>query len=267
MAICKEKLVNYLEGIGYNLVRLPRTNIQNLDIIIKNENSYENLGSLSRVWSSSQTVPQPKTDGTAANIQQKQTSLIDVSVGLKALEGIFSGMGFAVPELNLAFSNVKKMTIKFNNVTVSTIAPFEIGAYLKSTDSSKLDVDNPFVKYFLDDECPIYIISEIIKSNSITIDAYLDSKTSGSLDIGILQNAIKSSPKVSFEKESDSSITYEGNEQLVFGFKCYQIGYFESGWGIEGMGDGVFLSIGSHSAVPKTVKLEEFRKVDIKDKM
>lgn len=260
MAFCKEKLVNYLEGLGYNLVRLPRTGINPLDIILKDDKQYSNLGSLSKVWTSEEDVPKPLEDGTAGNIDQKQTSLIDSSVGVKVLGDIFSGMGFSVPELNIAFAKSKKIIIKFNNVVVTSIAPFEIGKYLKSGDLAQLDISNIFVKQFLDEDLPIYIISETLRSNSITIEAYKDSSTSASLDFNILQGAVKADPKIKVEKATESSITYTGDKLLVFGFKCYEIAYEESGWGIKGMGNKVFLKL--EQSLPP-VKLEANKRIVI----
>lgn len=251
MAFCKEKLVNYLAGMGYNLVRLPRTGIDPLQVIVKEDSEYNNLGPLSKVWVSENKPPVPNPDDTAANIQQKKTSLIDVSVGVKALDDIFSGMGFSVPSLNAAFSKVKKLKIGFNNVTVSKIDPFDIGNYLKSGDVNHLDTENVFVKYFLDDEKPIYIISETLRSNSITIEAYKDEKTSADMDLGILK-AIKADAKINTETDTDSAITYAGEKQLTFGFKCYQIDYTEDGWGITGTGKDTFLDL---ETAPEPVQL------------
>jgi hypothetical protein len=243
MAICKDKMTNYLDKLGYNVVRLPRTGINPLDLIIEQGKKFENLGSLKSVWSSSEPVPTPTVDNKAANISTRETSLLDLNIGLNALSSIFEGLGFSIPSLGTAFTKARKLKLVFNNVRIEKIETFAIGDYLSAADSAKLDQRNIVVKYLLDEELPIYVISETLLSNSITVEAYKDSSTKVDIDLGVLNEAIKVDLKSKFEKSSESAITYEGGEKdyLVFGFKCFEIAYSEE-WIVKGPGDKVYLS-------------------------
>ncbi|MEP6949690.1 MAG: hypothetical protein ABI863_10470 [Ginsengibacter sp.] len=244
MAFCKEELVDYLNSIGYNVVRLPRKGIYPLDIIIKQNKQFENLGTIKTIWTTATSAPEPEHNDQAAGIAKKETSLLDVSVGLSALSSIFEGLGVKVPKLNTAFSKASKIKIIFNNVFVDKVQPLLIGKYLKAQGDNTLDTDNIMVKNFMENKLPTYIISETIKSNSITIESYKDSKTEVALDVNIMNDSLSANTDTKFQKNSESSITYNGAEKdfLVFGFKCFGIRYDYEGWKVTGPGGKVFLA-------------------------
>ena len=56
----KDPSITFLNKYGYNVVRLPRTGIEPMDIVARDEQDILNLGPLSKVWSSPIPEPQPK---------------------------------------------------------------------------------------------------------------------------------------------------------------------------------------------------------------
>ena len=95
MGVCKDPRLTYLNSIGFNVVKLPRADVQPLEVLGRDDKSLDNLGRLSTHWKSS--VPEPKAapPSPAANINGQKTDRI-----LEALhrarhpqESTLAGMG------------------------------------------------------------------------------------------------------------------------------------------------------------------------------
>jgi hypothetical protein len=83
IALCKDTSLRYLNSLGYNVVRLPRTGIEPLDLLGKDGKSVKWLGRLDHMWSSSRLIPQAKPSPTVASINGQKTDGLKLSVGLE----------------------------------------------------------------------------------------------------------------------------------------------------------------------------------------
>ena len=57
MGMCKDPVTQELNKRGYNLVKLPRVGIEPLDVLGRDGDSMEKLGSVTEVWTSSVAAP------------------------------------------------------------------------------------------------------------------------------------------------------------------------------------------------------------------
>ena len=57
MGVCKDPVTTELNKRGYNLVKLPRVGIDPMDVLGRENDSMEKLGSIDEVWTSSVPVP------------------------------------------------------------------------------------------------------------------------------------------------------------------------------------------------------------------
>lgn len=236
---CRDQSLTLLAKHGYNVVRLPRTGIEPLDVLGRDHNGIERLGRLPVIWHSNVAVPTISDGNVAAEIKAIRTSALKVSFGLKILEDILSGLGgAAIPRLDTAYSAAESLQFAFGNIRIGKVDPFDVGTYLKGGD---LQVGNPFVdRYFFEDSADTYIITEVLKSDSVTVIPSSKSDLGGGVDISAIQNSVGAAIKVETGSESKSAVTYKGPTHLTFGFKAFRAGYDydESGvgsWVITGI--------------------------------
>jgi len=231
---CKDPSITFLNQFGYNVVRLPRTGIEPLDVLGKDK-STEWLGPLASVWKSTVPVPAPGAPQIAASVQGQKSDKLDLSVGLKILGNVLQAFGATVPSLDFAFQSARKVVFTFTNVTSTSVAPFDAGNFLADGD---LASHNPIVRhYFLDDDdsgAQAYLIFDVLKSDTITISAVDDKSVGVKLDIPAIQGAVGANVGVTSADHTDSTISFKGAANVTFGFKAMEINFSNGSWSLEG---------------------------------
>ena len=228
MGMCKDPMTQELNRLGYNLVKLPRVGIEPLDVLGRDGDSMEKLGSVAEVWTSTVPAPTAGAPAPAPNIGGGKTSDLDVGIGLKLLSNMLSGLGggISLPSLNAAFKKSRKIQFQFTNVESSSVTPFALGKFLTN---GTLDMANPFVShYFGNDETQEYIIFDVLKSDTITVTSKNESGASVDADIGALSGALNANVKVTAGATGNSELTFKSAVKATFAFKLFEV-FFENG--------------------------------------
>lgn len=229
MAICKDPALTFLNGLGYNVVRLPRAGVEPLDILGKDQ-AIERLGRVDQMWTSAQPLPPITGPRDASSVAGQKTSEMKLSVGLKILSAALGAMGAAVPEVSVAYAKARKVMFTFTDVKTFSAEPLEVGQYLAAGD---LATSNPFVRrYFDDEETSAFIITEVLKSQSITVTATNDRGVEVGVDLPAIQQAVGVKVGVTSTSASNATLTYSGSELLTFGFKCFGIAFADGEWNV-----------------------------------
>ena len=87
-------------------------------------------------------------------------------------------------------------------------------------------------RYFDDEDTAAFIITEVLKSSSITVTASNDQGTAVNVDVPAIQQTVGAKVSVNAAANSNGAVTYAGTEQLTFGFKCFGIAYVNGQWQI-----------------------------------
>jgi hypothetical protein len=229
MAICKDPALTFLNGLGYNVVKLPRVGVEPLDILGK-DNSIERLGRVDQMWTSTQSLPAVTGPLDASSVAGQKTSDMKLSVGLKILSAALGAMGAAVPEVSFAYSKARKVSFTFTDVKTFGVEPLQVGAYLSAGD---LATANPFVRRFFDDEdTSAFIITEVLKSKSVSVTATNDSGAEVGVDLPAIQAAVGAKVAIASKNTSNTTVSYTGSELLTFGFKCFGIAFADGAWNV-----------------------------------
>jgi hypothetical protein len=232
MTLCRDPLRTYLNNLGYNVILLPRTGIEPMDVIGKDGGNLERLGPLYQVWSSSAPAPEIKPPQAAVGINGQKTAELSLDVGLKFLSNVLGAMGAAVPQLNFAYNKATRVQFSFNDVQIVGVDPFALGNHLAA---GVLSSDNPFVvRYFEDDGSDAFIITEVLKSNNITAKAQTDEDGGVGVDLPAIQAAVGASIKVKQTGSQTTELTYTGEHMLTFGHKIFRIDFVNGKWAISG---------------------------------
>ncbi len=169
MAKQKDPSITFLNKFGYNVIRLPRTGIEPMDVIGRENGSMQLLGPIHTVWNSASPEPQPGPPQPAVAIEGQRTDGLDLSFGLSLLASTLAMFGASAPSLNLAFKNAHAVQFTFTNVTSTCVSPFSAGNYLAA---GTLRTDNPVVRnFFGGGQGEAYLILDVLKSDSIKVTA------------------------------------------------------------------------------------------------
>lgn len=223
MALCTDDSLTYLNGIGYNVIRLPRRGIDPLDVLGRDGKSLERLGRLDQIWASSKPVPIPGGSLVAAKISGQRTSELSLSIGLKMLSNVLAAIGAKMPNLDFAYSQASTLQFTFESVTTRGVDAFAVGEYLGAGD---LRGPSPvFDRYFLEEDTEAFVITEVLESTSISVTAKDDSKSGIKVDMPAIQNVVGAAVTIDMKAGSGSDLTFSGTEPVTFGFKAFQIAF------------------------------------------
>src|SRR5258705_13980946 len=90
-----DPFVNSLKSFGYNIVRLPKADIQPLLLLSKNGDNLDRLRVVTKLLTAGDVVAAPRiaTDIPAANINGSRTGTMKIGLGLSILGNIIGAMG------------------------------------------------------------------------------------------------------------------------------------------------------------------------------
>jgi hypothetical protein len=227
----KDPSITFLNKYGYNVVKLPRTGIEPMDIVGRDETTL-NLGNIGKIWTSTVAQPTPGPARPTAAVNGMRTDALDVSFGLDILANALAAFGATAPSLNAAYQSAHTVNFAYTNVTTTSVSPFDAGAYLAS---GTLQTENPQVtNYFFSEQAQAYLILDVLKSDSITITASDSHGATVGVDVPAIQAVVGANVKVKSSNASNSEITFTGPAALTFGFSVQQIARVGDKWTLHG---------------------------------
>jgi len=231
MAFCEDPALTYLNRLGYNVVRVPRTGLMPLEVSgCESGRPPERLGALPTVWQSTLPVP-TVTSGDVATISGKCTSNIKIGFGLRILEEILGAMGATVPHVGLAYSQARTVRFEFNNPDIKKIDPLLVGNFLAKGD---LNISNPFVQhYMLREDTRAYVVTEVLLSDSIRVTALDESEAAAKVDIKAIADGVGANIQVQATTATEGDLVYRGKQSLAFGYKAHEIVYSGREWNVR----------------------------------
>ena len=217
---CKDKSVSHLNKLGWNVVRLPRENINPLLVLSKSKDDFETLGELSDfVIEDQPRPPEIVRDQAVAEISIRETDKLKLGTGLNFLELILSSAGASGLGLEASFKNAKSIQLVYQNVLTDFVHPAKIAKYLSSV---SFDVSSPLMEH-IDEEGEAYIITDTLKSNTFGIVAYDEKGAKIDLDISALKQLLSATPHIEVSKDGNKVVSFKGDKFLRFAFKAISV--------------------------------------------
>ena len=227
----KDPSITFLNKFGYNVIKLPRTGIEPMDVIGRDQVT-QWLGPLKSVWTSEGPEPLPSPPHPASAVNGQRTDALDLSFGLSILANTLAAFGASAPSLDVAYKSAHSVQFAYTNVTSTSVSPFDAGNYLAQ---GTLRTDNPVVQnYFAGDGSKAYLIIEVLKSNSITVSATDSRGGDVSISLPQIEGVVDAKIGVKPSNSSNSTITFTGPVAVTFGFAVQQIGREGDKWTLRG---------------------------------
>ncbi|MDN3588201.1 hypothetical protein QWY86_16070 [Pedobacter aquatilis] len=219
---CNDQSVSYLKSKGYNVVRLPRTDIAPLQILTKKKGVLEYLGNIDTVLVSgpNAALPAVNPEADTANVSGQKTSDLSAGVAMSILGGIISAMGGNLG-IDAAYSNAKTIAFTFEDVKSENVDIIKLDMYLNDADINPLSRQ---ISELLESD-DIYIITSVLKSNKISVEATSKNNSSLKVEVPVIKEIVGGKVDVSSESSASSKTVYSGDKMLVFGFKAIRLIY------------------------------------------
>ena len=230
MITCQDPALTYLNDLGFNVVRLPRSGIVPLAVLGKKRGERpESLGDLKTIWKSSKPVPTP-TEDVATAIKGQVTRALKLSVGITLLEKVLGALGASSPSVRLSYQKARTIQFRFGKPKVLTIDPFVVGDFLRSGD---LADDNPLIKYFFGEGYRAYVITEVLQSNAISVTAQDEVGGTIKVEVPEIKGVLKGAVEIEENNSVQGELTYRGKQFLTFGYKAFEIAFVNGRWDLE----------------------------------
>jgi hypothetical protein len=221
-----DPFLTYLKSFGYSVVRLPRTDIRPLQVLVKEDTRLTRLGDLETILRPGTQIPlpKPKENVAAASISGGRTRDLGIGVGLSILGSVIGAMGGSQLGLDVSYKNAKTALFEFADVLEDRVELAEIDQYLTDADISAF---SSHAARLLEADA-VYVTVSTIKSRKFIVQAKEASGVPVELKLPVIQTVVGASVKVSAAGTTDSRIAYQGAEPLVFGFQAARL-FYEDG--------------------------------------
>ena len=245
----KDPSVARLNELGYNVIKVPRAGVDPLNLIARDKETQQlnRIGRLQTLWkSTSSDVPLPGPPNPVASLNNTSTSKLDLGFGLDLLKGALAIFGASAPALDLSHTSAKSLQFNYTNVTSVSIDTDVIGDFLTE---GTLSVNNPAAQqWIVDPESVVYVLTEVLRSTSITVTA-TDSNGNGvSLSAPQINGIVGGSINVKPSTATNTAITFESTTTpptpANFAFKAIRLIWVPTPNAVPGIGMWKFANSG-----------------------
>ncbi len=218
---CEDPYISFLKDRGYNVIRLPKADFPPLTLLSHSgERDLSRIGNISELFVGA-TLPVIAANVPAAGVSGKHTNALNLGLGLDLLGTIISAMGGGQIGLKTEFKHASGVTFEFPHVLSDGVTVAALDKFLGAT---QISADVRYVRELLDNS-DIYVVTNTIKSDSVTVDTNASGSAGVEVQVPALQQIVGATVKVSGESEHTGRVTFSGDAHLVFGFQAYRLIY------------------------------------------
>ncbi len=218
----KDCSITYLNALGYNVIKLPRVGINPLSLIGKDATTAF-LGDLTTMWTGPEPAPLPGPPNPASVVNGKKSAAVDLGFGLNILGSALAVFGATSPSIDLSHTSAQAIEFSYSGVTSSSVDLGLIGGYLPK---GRLNADNITVqRYFGTPNASVFLIYEVLRSSSVTINATDSSSNGVALDVPAIQGVVGAKVSVKPSGSSSTGVTFASTDGIAvtFGFKAVRL--------------------------------------------
>jgi hypothetical protein len=220
---CRDNSLSYLRSLGYNVVRLPKSDISPLLMLARDGRVLDRFGALDSVLVGDGTVPLPPIaiDLPAANITGRSSSTVKLGLGLSVLGNIIAAMGGSSLGLETAYRRASSVSFEFRDVLEDRVEVAALDRYLSSAD---LNSHTTHAGRMLESD-DLFVITSVLKTDKIAVRARDAADVAVSLEVPLVQEIVGGTVSVSAVGGHSDLLTYAGPGRLVFGFQAVRLHY------------------------------------------
>jgi len=221
MGVCHDKTTTMLRTQNYNVVRHPREGINPLDLIGTVKDAVHQLGGLDKlITNPPPNAPTITRDQAAADLEGQQSDKQAAGIGLSFLSSILSALGGNL-DVSAQYQNARRLQFTFNDVVTDTVAPLDVGEYLKK---GQVNSDNLVLQEFVLGKGTLFLITQTLKAKKITVKSENEKGGEVKVDVPVIKGIASGKVNVEANADQSSLVTYSGTKSIVFGFQAFRVG-------------------------------------------
>ena len=221
MPLCKDPLVTHLKKLGLNVVYPPRSSLNPLELMLKQDRKLRRWGETAEAFRSNQKVPQIKSRETVSTIQGEIEATHDLGIGISLLTTIIGQAGAKAIGLKASYKNAKKLMFSYEGVSSDYCDPLAVDKFLNA---GALDQSAVSTQEYLESDS-LYVVTEVYKSNKLSVTALDDNGSSFEVQVPEIQPLAEANVSIKSDASRQHSLTYEGDTAVTFGIRAMKIDY------------------------------------------
>lgn len=218
----------FLRQYGYSVFRFPRASAQPLELMHRDGKDLTRLGMLPDLVEagaiSSLDVRREASPGI--DIEGKETSRVNVAIGLSILGSFIGALGGGKLGLDGAFKNARTVTFEYTGVMEDAVDILHLEKFIKAGKVSSL-IPTGTLEKLLDDE--VYVLTSVLKTKKIVVTAQGEGGAAVGVDVPVVRQAVGANLKVDAASNRESRMAFEGPLPVAFAFQAVQLVFDESG--------------------------------------
>jgi hypothetical protein len=218
----------FLRQFGYSVFRFPRASAQPLELMHRDGKDLTRLGMLPDLVEAGtlKSLEVRREASPGIDIEGKETSRVNVAVGLSILGSFIGALGGGKLGLDVGFKNARTVTFEYTGVMEDAIDILALEKFIKGGRVSSL-IPSGTLEKLLDDE--VYVLTSVLKTKKIVVTAQGEGGTAVAVDVPVVRQAVGANLKVDTAKNRESRVAFEGPLPVAFAFQAVQLVFDASG--------------------------------------
>jgi len=227
MPLFSDSAYRLFNNYGFNVLRRPTNGLAVLDVLVRDD-LLERLDTLANVaqLDTLLSLPLPPVPAVSLDGQLTAPAHIDGALGdlrmwLRALSG-----GATPKDPAPAFGAARFLQFRVDAPMTVRIDPITLAA---SIDKARVAATSPLSRYLQDRNTDIYVVSEILQTDRVTVQALDVGSSPARIDVPALADLLGPNLKVSTGSVGPSWVTCQGRGPVTFAFRVVRVRRSKSG--------------------------------------
>ena len=223
-----DQSITFLRGHGFSVFRFPRASAQPLELMHREGKDLTRLGMVPDLVTVGEAAPPRVHRGRSPgiDIEGKETSKVNVAIGLSILGSFVGALGGGKLGLDGAFTQARTVTFQYAGVMEDVVDVLALEKFVKAGRISTL-IPSGTLEKLLDDE--VYVVTSVLKTKKILVSAQGERGSDVKVDLPIIRQAVGGNLKVGTSGAQESRVAFEGAVPVAFAFQAVQLVFDDSG--------------------------------------
>jgi len=223
-----DQSITFLRSYGFSLFRFPRASAQPLELMHRDGKDLTRLGMVpDLVMSGEIGPPDVRRDASPGiDIEGKETSKVNVAIGLSILGSFIGALGGGKLGLDVAFNSARTVTFQYTSVMEDAVDVLSLEKFVKAGRISP-HIPPGTLEKLLDDE--VYVVTSVLKTKKIVVAAQGERGADVKVDVPIIKQAVGGNVNVDAASGMESKVAFEGAVPVAFAFQAVQLVFDDSG--------------------------------------
>jgi hypothetical protein len=223
-----DQSITFLRSNGYSVFRFPRASAQPLELMHRDGKDLTRLGTVpDLVNAGAAALPDVRRDASPGiDIDGKETSKINVAIGVSILGSFIGALGGGKLGLDGAFNKARTITFQYAAVMEDAVDVLALEKFIKAGRVSP-QIPAGTLEKLLDDE--VYVVTSVLKTKKILVSAQGESGAVVKVDVPVIKQVVGANLNVGTAGEQQSRVAFEGAVPVAFAFQAVQLVFDDSG--------------------------------------